>query len=463
MAAGLVAAATVAGPLLSETVLGLVDRIATGEVATVTSGPSTGDPSTGDPSTGVSGEPGSESTTGTPVTGTNPGTPGGAVPGAPGIGGALSDVIDIVDRGDDDNVTEGEIEDIYDILKGLTTEELDWVLANMSDEQLERMFGGVHRDGFLPWDGWSEDEIADFYDNLMRVGTDGNFETWARLAEFAPNINTPNPDPTLGLPDSARADSEDEAWWEGLDYEPITEPLFNPTTGEPSFTDPRQGSIGDCYLIAALIDLAKEDPAIIKGMITENPNGTVTITFGDGHQEIVERTQVIDELGRPAFATDASGGSWPTLIEKAYAQRYDGWGSDPGITGGAVSTAIERLTGRESSWVPSDDLSLSDLAERFTNGDNLAIATQDRPDDMTNDEWLADPDTPEAFKLGLDEDTPDSYDRLHQNHAFVITNVDEANGTVSVLNPWNPSKPDLQLTYEQLQDAIAGVYVNEAD
>lgn len=362
----------------------------------------------------------------------------------------LVEITDIIDKGDDDGIREGELDDIQAMLEDLTTAELDWVFANMTDQQLERLFGNVHSSGWFSND-WNDRERREFYDNLARIGMHGNLETWMRIGEFSPKID---PDPTEGLPDSARENETRQEYYDSLTYGPITGPV---TDGDPHYHDPRQGAVGDCYLIAGLILLAEEDPGIIEGLIDENDNGTFTITFGDGHQEVVNPTIVVDAEGNPAFARGADGSAWAPLIEKAYAQRYGGWGSDPGITGGQVSTAIERLTGRDGSYIKSDDVEFADLVERFDNGDNLSISTIDQPDDMERDEWLDHEDTPDTFSMGANR-----WERLHQNHAFIIIDVDEGAETVSVLNPWDPSQPPLELGFEDLQDSINGIYVNEA-
>jgi hypothetical protein len=227
--------------------------------------------------------------------------------------------------------------------------------------------------------------------------------------------------------------------------------------GDADYQDVLQGRIGDCYLIAGMISLAKEDPRIIDGLIEENPNGTYTVNFADGSREVVTPDLVYDAEGNPAFARTASGDAvWPAVLEKAYAQKFGGFGDDPGIVGGQSSVAIEAFTGRESSYIDADDLSLRDMAARFDRGEILGLSTIDKPGDMTIPEWVALSDTPDTFKGS------DRFQKLHQNHAFIVVDVDEANGTVSVINPWDPSKPPFTMDFDDMQESINGVRVNAA-
>lgn len=449
LAAALAMIASLLGPVISPIIQDLARQI--GSPAMIDAG-TTGDTTAGPPGPSGPWGPGRPTIGGT--TPPTPSTSGGSVTVPPDGPERLAEITKIIDAGDDLGITESELDTIQDKLEALTDAELEYVLASMTDEQLERLFHNVHSSGFWS-DDWNDRERAEFYDNLTRIGQVGDPALWIRLGEFSPRIE---PDPTLALPDNAREDEAKQDYFENLEFVALTTPAFDPNS-PPSFEDPRQGSVGDCYLIAGLILLAKEDPGIIEGLISNNPNGSYTITFGDGHQEVVSATQAVDAAGNPAFARGVNGGSWPTLIEKAYAQRYGGWGSDPGITGGQVSTAIERLTGRDGSYVKSNNMDFDDLAERWNSGDNLAISTIDRPDDTSNADWLADPDTPDSFSWG---DGTNSYVRLHQNHAFVIVDVNETTQTVSVLNPWDPSQPPLELDFDDLSESVNGYYVNDA-
>lgn len=184
VAAGLALAAALAGSTLVSTIEGLARQVGIGSVATAPAGP--GGP--GDP--GLPGNPGpgdgSPPSTGTP---SDPGDPG--VPGNPGPGdgsppssgevepdpnapptetveGVFDDIVDEIDNGDDLGISEGELDRIAEDLAGLSEEELNWVFANLSDEQLVRLFHNVHDSGFWSND-WNDRERAAFYDTLSAL------------------------------------------------------------------------------------------------------------------------------------------------------------------------------------------------------------------------------------------------------------------------------------------------------
>jgi hypothetical protein len=62
-------------------------------------------------------------------------------------------------------------------------------------------------------------------------------------------------------------------------YQTSALPLFNPNTNAPSYLDVNQGYLGDCYFVAALGEVALQDPSAIENMITDNGNGTYSVLF----------------------------------------------------------------------------------------------------------------------------------------------------------------------------------------
>ena len=80
----------------------------------------------------------------------------------------LEDVVGAVDKGDDLGMSEGELDDVHDWLSSLTPEELDYVLANLTDEQIERIFHNAHSSSWRSND-WNDGERRDFYENLGRA------------------------------------------------------------------------------------------------------------------------------------------------------------------------------------------------------------------------------------------------------------------------------------------------------
>lgn len=291
---------------------------------------------------------------------------------------------------------------------------------------------------------------------LLGLGETISLDAWRRLGEHVAWID---PDPSTAISDSARDSPAAQEHFGRLRYQDFSGwSLFGARSDRPDPSQFRQGMIGDCYLIAGLITLGRQDAAALGDLVRPNANGTYTVTFADGSRQVVSPDLVVDPADptEPVFATSDPGGAlFPALVEKAWAQANGGYGE---IVGGNSNAAIATLTGREPSWIDDRDIDIHDLAARFDAGENLGLSTIDRPPDVTADEWKADPDTPEAFT----DSFGDTYARLHQNHAFVVADVDAMAGTVSVINPWDPSRPPFDLTADQLRESVNGVYVNAA-
>jgi hypothetical protein len=138
-------------------------------------------------------------------------------------------------------------------------------------------------------------------------------------------------------------------WFYGVDYPDVTNssylyldlktaPLFS--AGGPSYTDVVQGTIGDCYLLGSLAEVAYKNPQAIRNMFIDNGDGTFTVRFFDGgtpEYVTVDRNFPTTWYGAtppqlvPAYANysepvQASFPLWVALAEKAYAQiNEEGW------------------------------------------------------------------------------------------------------------------------------------------
>jgi hypothetical protein len=97
---------------------------------------------------------------------------------------------------------------------------------------------------------------------------------------------------------------------------------------EPSINDIRQGSLGDCYLLAALASLVNVNPQLIKDCMRDNGDGTVTARFykqnksaaaGAAQAPVTETHYVRVPKTVPQGDKFAKGSLWVQMIEKAYA------------------------------------------------------------------------------------------------------------------------------------------------
>lgn len=322
-------------------------------------------------------------------------------------------------------------------------ETLDQAIRSMTDTELEAYVMSLEGRGALD-------------DVLVRVDLD----TVYRMAEFTESID---PDLSLGIGDGARGPGAAKAdWFDKLEYvDKRNWDLYGPGQTELDLATAQQGGIGDCYLIAGIDSLGYEDPQLLTDVIKRNPNGTYTVTFGDGTTEIVTPSVVYDP-NRPdksAFArsyddvnTTEIEALYLPLVEKAYAQRKGGWDK---VAGGFQSDAVEALTGRESK-VAHDPPKFEDIVALNKQGANIGLSSLDIPSDTDQPTWVADPSTPDLYK---DPKTSGEAFKLATGHAYVVVGVDEANRTVQLVNPWHGGEV-LTITADQLEDCFDGTRIN---
>ncbi len=95
---------------------------------------------------------------------------------------------------------------------------------------------------------------------------------------------------------------------------------------EPCVEDVGQGCLGDCYLISLLAGIVNSRPMLIKNMLKDNGDGTVTVRFFKGYDEKndekirvycrVKKTTPKQENG--SGDKYARGALWVKMIEKAF-------------------------------------------------------------------------------------------------------------------------------------------------
>ena len=98
--------------------------------------------------------------------------------------------------------------------------------------------------------------------------------------------------------------------------------------GTPEASDVNQGTLGTCYLLAALGAIADKAPQYITNAIIDNGNGSFGIRFFTGGQEqwiTVNLALPVHSNQKIAFASanesySLAGENWVSLFEKAYAQ-----------------------------------------------------------------------------------------------------------------------------------------------
>jgi hypothetical protein len=130
-------------------------------------------------------------------------------------------------------------------------------------------------------------------------------------------------------------------------------PLF---VGPPTLEDVNQGSVGDCYFLAALGGLTLADPQVIVQMVTELGDGTYAVRFHDDFgQEVYLR--VDGELpvlsSNPSYLAYAKQGAegqvWVPVVEKAFAYMRTGENSYASLHGGWMAEVFDRVAAADST------------------------------------------------------------------------------------------------------------------
>ena len=198
-----------------------------------------------------------------------------------------------------------------------------------------------------------------------------------------------------------------------------------------SINDINQGELGDCFLLAAVGELALDRPNAITSMIGVNADGTETVTLYEagggaplfGDTSFVPTRIIVDN----SFPDDAVNGGnqdvfdgqqeiWVQVLEKALATLAGGY--DVINQGGWPMFVMEELTGQASADISPASLSLQTLQGYMKAGDLLAF------------------DTPESDSL--------SYG-LVGDHAYMFESLVTVNGQAMVQlgNPWGDTEPQL--------------------
>ncbi|MBN1556349.1 MAG: pre-peptidase C-terminal domain-containing protein [Phycisphaerae bacterium] len=216
----------------------------------------------------------------------------------------------------------------------------------------------------------------------------------------------------------------------------------------PQYDDINQGSIGDCYFLAAVSSLSQTDPTIISEMVTALGDGTYAVRYYNGSTE--EYLRIDGDLpttsgGSLAYAkTSDTNEIWVPLIEKAYAHFRYGQDSYSSISGGWMDVVYRQVTGQSSEFRYTTG-STGDLASYLRNHLNAG----------------------HAVTLG-------SYSGASSpvvgSHAYQVVSIDSSN-YVTVYNPWgvdgrsydsNYNDGLLRLSINQIQSNYVGVCVSLA-
>jgi len=225
--------------------------------------------------------------------------------------------------------------------------------------------------------------------------------------------------------------------------------LYLTETGDTaaiSVNDLHQGQIGDCFLVAAIGELALTHSSSISNMIRTNADGTETVTL------YVDRYGRLPSFGATAFkpvsvkvdnvfpsysvnngATQDMVGNtkeiWPQILEKAVATLGGGYGSV--AYGGNPVIAMQELTGHAATYMSAARLTLPMLQSFIAAGDMITMDTGAQPGLPFN---------------------------LVSHHAYMFERLSVTNGAAMVQlgNPWGSYQPSA-IPFAQLAKAFVEV------
>jgi hypothetical protein len=266
---------------------------------------------------------------------------------------------------------------------------------------------------------------------------------------------------------------------DGVNYQQINGPLFG--SSGPQFYDVHQGSLGDCYLMSSLAEVADKNPQAIRDMFIDNGDGSYTVRFFDNgtpHYVSVDTQLPVETVvtgttetelwpGGPiiysqtsssvkfAYAhagsstTSGDGPLWVALAEKAYVEICsEGWLQRGGVNDnmpsyGAIedgegSVAVPQITGKADQGLTLGSLSSSKLENASTY------------DYVTLDSWY-------NWAQGVHTDS----NNIVNNHCYAMITYVSASNKFEVFNPWGMNNSNdggiLFLTLSQLQQSFDGI------
>lgn len=227
-------------------------------------------------------------------------------------------------------------------------------------------------------------------------------------------------------------------------------PLFSASGAQVA--EISQGGIGDCYMIAAMVNIANSSSALIESMFTDNGNGTYGVRFygvGDDPLYVTVNTSLAGWT-----ANSSNGSLWVSLLEKAYVeyevQRYGEANSYASI-GGGYASGMSAIAGRDCVYYSCNSYTLQAWT---TTVKSTVLAAMARGEQVMYS----------SFQSQADLDNGKT--NLVDAHQFSVLGYDSAKDELILRNPWGHAGGSswngvFDLTFEQLYDSGSSLLVTK--
>lgn len=196
---------------------------------------------------------------------------------------------------------------------------------------------------------------------------------------------------------------------------------------KPLPSEVKQAAVGDCYLMASLIALAKTNPkaitdCFVQGLDKIENEDNIDIRFfrraGSSKANVIIR---INKKKVIAPRQIKNGALWPKLIEKAYAvYRKNGYdlSGQKHLHGGGPDISMFAITGKitQLNIILDKEGIVSTIKEALDKSESLTC----------------------AFKKKIKIKDVKSQEKIEifSNHAYAIVGIDDAKKYIRLINPW---------------------------
>lgn len=206
----------------------------------------------------------------------------------------------------------------------------------------------------------------------------------------------------------------------GAAYKRIDGSLFG--ANGPKLTDVRQGNVGDCWLLAGLSAVAKDNPHAIRQRVVDFDDGTYGVALGTKVYRVDNDLPVWNGSNSLVFSSYGDGNSlWVPIVEKAYAHYRTGANNYDSLSGG-LAVDLNKAFGSTTAGT-----------KNFAGYGNATAVVND-----IYAKWS----TGQAVTLGIDKFVSSAANgaALIMGHAYTVVSVTRNSAgvvtAITLRNPW---------------------------